>query len=126
MKLRRLEESDKEMIAEWVRVDTDHKDYAPDWIYSGDKKEKFILEDSNGPILGFRIGKSLRVDIQFDETERIRTAKGLIEGFAWLLHAADKAGFTEVIFQSKSKPLINFCKKRFQFVESPGEIVRLL
>lgn len=126
MIVRRLEESDRELMAKWTANDPDHCYYPADWIYQGERKEKMILEDDQGPILGFRISKALRVDIQFNEAEKKRTAQGLMEGFAWLLERAQKAGFSEVIFESKSKPLIRFCKKRFGFVESPTELVRVL
>ena len=126
MKLRRMEESDIGLLAEWTKSDPCHSGYAPNWICSGEHAERFMLEDSSGPRLAFRISKALRVDIQFGEEDRIRTARALVEGFAWLLERARKAGFSEVIFESKAKPLVSFCKKRFDFRESPSELVRQL
>lgn len=125
MRLRALTEDDKPILASWTASDSDHRYLAPDWIYRVEKAERWMIEDKE-PRLAFRVQRALRVDIQFNEDDTVKTAKALISGFDWLLERAQKAGFTEVIFESKSQPLIRFCEKRFGFRKSGNELVRAL
>lgn len=124
MNIRPATEADVPMIQEWIGHDPEHQGIAPEFFCESipGKAEAMIFEDSIGPIFNVKLERVLRVHIQFDAGETLRTAKVLSQGFQWLLERAQNCGYSEVIFDSVSEPLIRFCEKRFHFERSPHEL----
>src|ERR1700761_9194968 len=106
MIFRRATETDKPTLARWIQNDEDHRGRVSADFFIDPEQECSILHDEHGPIMGVRIERVLRVHIQFDPTERIRSAKALAAVFPWVQKKAKEAGFREMIFESISKPLI--------------------
>lgn len=122
--VRQTTEADRAEIQAWIDRDPDHKGMSADFFIKAEPgTECMTWEDEEGPILYFRIGRALRVDMQFDGAQRDRTVRALSQGFPWLTDNAAKAGFFQMIFSSLSKSLIGFCKRRFGFQESPNELI---
>jgi hypothetical protein len=124
------------MVAEWIEKDPDHKGQDATWFagyhkegYGFEKEENqesVIIEDEVGPLFNCKIEHTLRLHIQFNMEEKSRTARGLGEAFKMLLEQIKGLGFKELIFESQSPSLINYCVKRMGFTESPNELkVRL-
>lgn len=126
---RATQEQDHDIIAKLIAADPDHNGRVkPEFFYAREPGiETFCMEDASGHPLYFRITRVLRVDIQFGPTEsaeqRATTREALMDGFAWLIAQARKAGMRQVIFDSVSRPLIAFCRRRFRFEASPNEFV---
>lgn len=127
MKFFPTKHEDEKIIQGWINNDPDHiGKTSSDFFTQRERAECSMLWDAEGPLMAIKLEKALRVHIQFDCEGRLRTAKGLIEGFNFLVDKARECGYNQVIFESKSQNLINFCKKRFGFVESGNELVRQL
>lgn len=86
-----------------------------------------VYSDEDGPILFARAAKTLRLDLQYvDNADKKRNMRAMLEGFDKLAANAKEHGFSEIIFQSSSPLLVKFCKKMFGFVESHGELRKVL
>lgn len=116
-------------VAELIELDADHRgqvqaaSFAPPMPVSG--QECFaIVEPQSGELLFyFRITRVMRIDIQFDPRRREDNQQVLQDGFEWLVGMGMKSGYRQLIFDSVTRPLINFCKRRFRFRPSPNELV---
>jgi hypothetical protein len=83
--------------------------------------------EEDKPIFWVRGTKALRLYIHFNSDKDFRSnRKALLEGFPSFTEQARKAGFTELLFDSKSPLLVAFCKKHFAFEEREGELRRIL
>lgn len=124
--IRPAEESERDVIAAMIEGDEDHRcQVSPETFYKKEVgRECKALTDSEGRVLFyFRLTRVLRMDIQFDCSRAEENQQALQDGFRWLQKQAMGAGFREIIFDSVSRPLINFCKRRFGFRQSPNELV---
>lgn len=84
-----------------------------------------VYSDENGPIMFLRGTKALRVDIQFiDNDDRARNAKVLIEGFDKFCENARNNGFTELVFNTTSNLLEEFCKSKLGYSIVEGKELR--
>lgn len=128
-RLRSSTKDDHDTIAQLIASDPDHKDRVkPEFFYAREPGiECFRLEDAGGRPIYFRITRVLRVDVQFGPPntpdQRAATRDALLDGFAWLIGQARRAGIRQVMFDSVSRPLIAFCRRRFGFQASPNEFV---
>jgi hypothetical protein len=104
------------MIAAWMAADESHHAYSPDLFFKEDS-ETFIFMDEQGPILIVNVARALRAFVQFAPNEARRTRVALPEAFGFVKKSAKEAGFRELIFDSVSKRVIAFCKKRLGFSE---------
>jgi hypothetical protein len=120
LKLRKLTEEDRARVSEWMAADEFHKSFSPDLFYA-ECSETLVFEDETGPILFVNLSPALRAFVQFAPNQAERTRVALPEAFAFVKGEARKRGFSEMLFESVSKPLIRFCKKRLGFQPSPHE-----
>lgn len=106
--------------------DEHHKETTPDFFTQPGTVCK-VYEDEQGPICFVRGSKALRLDIQYvDNHDRKRNLAAMLAGFGALAATARENGFTEIIFQSNSPMLKRFCAKAFGFIESDGELRKIL
>jgi hypothetical protein len=122
VKLRKLTESDRPLLVEWMAADPFHRGYSSQ-IFFEDGTEGMLFEDADGPILFVALSRAIRAFVQFAPDQKARTRVALPEAFAFVAKQGQQGLFKEVIFESESLPLIRFCKKRLGFRESPHELV---
>jgi hypothetical protein len=123
---RRIEENDRPILAESLAADTFHQGTNVDFFYD-QRSICNVYEDDDGPVMVVRGTKALRLDIQYlDNNDAKRNMRIMLDGFDDLAHKARESGFTEIVFNTNSPLLAQFCKKRFGFVESAGELRRFL
>lgn len=122
--IRKVSDSDRETVTKWLLKDEYHKHLTPEFfLVQEPNTELMCFHDERGPVLFVKLERALRVYIQFDHDEKVRNAKMLVEGFPWLKQMAKSSGFRQVIFDSVSGKLVNFCMKRLGFRKSPDEFV---
>ena len=138
--IRHVTEEDRELLKQWIAADADHRGrVTPDFFIPpnpdtdprgsaewGKRVNSCLFSDQSGPVLFSRFTCAMRVDIQFNPVERVRTALMLPKGFQWLLTQAHEAHFSQVIFDSTDARLIAFCDKNFGFKSSPNEYIARL
>ena len=123
---RPINEEDRLLLEFSLEGDSYHRDTTSDFFYDPNSVCN-VYEDDEGPVLFVRGTKALRLDIQFvDNKDTKRNAAVMLEQFANLAQQAKANGFTEIIFNSNSPLLIRFCKQKFGFVESKGELRKFL
>jgi hypothetical protein len=89
----------------------------------------YALEDEQGVMFYIRLARAARVDIQFGTDpklarDRLRVARGLLKGMAFLEVALERAGVEQWIFNSQSPALRVMSEMRLGFRKSPYEMVR--
>lgn len=110
MIIRNLNESDKETLAKWIAAEPDHTLNTPDWYFENGSKS-VMYEDENGPVFAVKYSPALRVDIEFsNDAGRDRIREMLKSGFPDVARQAAQQGFKELVFSSRSKTLIAFCR----------------
>ena len=111
--LRRPTEEDLARFRECLAADADHAlQDADTWITP--PGEFMTFYDEAGNRLWVRIEKVLRISIQHDQDVPLKALPRLLhQSFAWLFGAARNSQFTEIIFESRAKRLIQFVKKHF-------------
>lgn len=122
--MRKVTESDKDLIAEGISFDEDHKakGMVPEFFFEP-KTESYVFEDEYGPVFVTRISRVLRLDIQFLHVDKDRIMDTLKKHFPAFKAQAASAGFKQLVFDSVSRGLIAFCKRRLGFKPSPNEFV---
>lgn len=125
--------ADLERLEDWVKVDDAHRDsISPHHFMTGPlgidpRPGCYALEDANGVVFYIRIARAARVHIQFppdDSGNRLRVAKGLVKGMAFLETQLAQAGCEEWIFDTQSEGLRSMAIKTLGFHESKDEMVR--
>lgn len=117
---------DMSLLASSLALDENHKGTEPEFFAQLGTVCK-VYEDEAGPICFVRGAKALRLDIQYvNNKDRKRNMAAMLEGFEALAIKARENGFTEIIFQTNNPMLRLFCRKRFGFVESDGELRKFL
>jgi hypothetical protein len=128
LKSRSVTEQDRTKLEEWILADPDHsRKSKPDFWLPAEKPDgtaRLVMEDALGPALFVRGEKVLRLHIQFPP-EKWRNAKSLVQFIPLIEADARKHGFTEIIWESVSEPLIKFTEQ-FGYHRSPNEIVKSL
>jgi hypothetical protein len=124
IKFRPTSEQDKELIADWIERDPDHRGRcsADFWLPGDPDIEQYVVEDEEGPVMFVRAEKLMRLHVQFSPN-RIRVAPAIDEFTPWISNEAKKRGYKQLIFESVFKPLIRFLGKR-GFRSSPNEQVK--
>lgn len=121
-----IEPSDLTLLEFSLAKDEHHKGTRPEFFFQHGTVCK-VYEDDQGVALFVRGSKALRLDLQYVSNEDTkRNMKVMLEGFDKLAQKAKDNGFSEVIFNTNSEMMKRFCKKRFGFVESVGELRKLL
>lgn len=124
MKLRRATDEDKPWINTIIAKEASHNHTADFYFEPG--TEAWIVDDDGKALLIFRLNtKLVRVDIDFDPEQRLRTAKALAAYFPVVKDAAKKKGLTQMIFDSNSETLIRFCGDHFGFRANPDYVAVL-
>lgn len=117
---------DLPLLAISLAKDEHHQGTDPDFFTQPGTVTK-VYSDEDGPICFVRGSKALRLDIQYlDNHDRKRNMKAMLGGFYQLAKQAKENGFSEITFQTDNAMLRRFCQKAFGFVESQGELRRLL
>lgn len=122
MKVRKLCEEDRPLLAEWIQANPFHRDYSPD-VFFTKATDGIVFEDDHGPIAMAAVVKVVRVLAEFPPGEKDRIREALPRAFALVATEARKGGFQEMAFETKSESLIRFCKKHLGFREAPDEFV---
>jgi hypothetical protein len=122
MDLRPTVSSDLPTIAEWIEADNDHRGMDPNfWIIPGvENFESFVVENPK-PVFAVRVEKVMRIHIQFGPRSR-NMIVAIDEFTAQIKSAARRQGFSQIIFESTSEPLIRFLEKR-GFRKSQNEVL---
>jgi hypothetical protein len=119
---RRLLESDKTILAEWIKADPEHAGLSPDFFYANDKLA-MVLEADQGPGLYLRLDPescgTVRLHIQFGPNRRY-SAITLRNGWPIFKERVLMSGkVARLVFESTSSALIRFCE-RFGFRQIAG------
>ena len=123
---RLIEAGDESLLKEALARDEYHKDTNPEFFVAPGTMCK-VYSDESGIILFARGSKALRLDLQFVSNEdKRRNLKAMLGGFSELVNRAKENGFAEVIFNTSNESLKKFCIKAFGFVESAGELRKVI
>ena len=123
---RLIEAGDINLLELSLAKDEHHKDTDSSFFYQPGTVTK-VYEDEDGPILFARGSAALRLDLQYVSNDDVkRNMKAMLSGFDALAKKAKENGFHEIIFTTNSEMMRRFCVKRFNFIESPGELRRFL
>lgn len=117
-------EADKSIIENWIACDAEHseKRMTPEFFFV-DTALAMVIGDDRGPGLFIRVDPatpdSVRLHIQFSPNE-VKSMKNLLRGWAPFAQGVWNAGVKRMVFESKSKCLIGFCKGFFGFQHIAG------
>jgi hypothetical protein len=113
-------EQDRPQLKRWIDADSTHKDNTEPgfWIRPADENgnpEEGIkclrVEDDKGAVFYLRMENALRVYVQFppeEEVSKSRLASALRRALWFIGGGAKKAGYQEMLFDSKSPSLTAF------------------
>jgi len=130
IEFRRLTESDKPILAEWIASDPEHAGLTPEFFYANDRLA-MVLEAERGPGLYLRLDPescgTVRLHIQFGPDRRY-SAITLRDGwpiFKERVLLSKKV--VRLVFESTSNALIRFCQRfGFQKIEGSNDFELLL
>lgn len=121
-----MEDSDLPLLELSLSQDEHHQGTDPSFFQQPNTITK-VYEDTAGPVLFARASVALRIDIQYVSNEDVERNKAvMLEEFPKLAAKAKENGYSEIIFNSKSRALKIFVKRYFHFEESAGEMRLLL
>lgn len=122
--MRKLTEDDKDLIAKGIAQDEDHrsKGMVPEFFFEP-LTDSYMFEDEYGPVFAVRLSRVLRLDIQFLNVGKERISSTLQTEFPKFKESVKAAGFKQILFDSVSRGLIVFCKRRLGFKPSPNEFL---
>lgn len=121
MIVRNLEETDKPLLAEMIAQDEHHcETTTPEFFYQ-DGTKCLVYEEGDHRLFA-RLSNALRIDIQFNNQDRLFNAKTIARGFPKLMAWAKSKGFSEIVFFSDSPDLISFLRERFAFKSQQNEL----
>ena len=104
---------DLERFRACLAADPDHVGQDADSWISG-PGDFMVFFNPKGDRVWIKIERVLRVNIQHDPACSKRAISRLLyKGFHWLLGASRNSQFSEVIFESRALPLIQFLQKLF-------------
>ena len=123
MTSRPLESRDFPMLQQ--ALDRDKFPHSDAGYYTLNGSYSEVYEDSSGPVGVLRYSKALRLVAVFNDNDKsLQNAKTVIKMVTDAVNRAKSNGFTEVIFNTQSETLANFCTQKLGFFESKGEYVR--
>jgi hypothetical protein len=125
MSSRLVTEGDRAMLESWIQAEPSHPNNTPDFYVNPPKGiATCIYEDGNGPVIAARYTPILRIDFDFNPDASPERVKALMQAeFPNVVKQAKAQGFSELLFESTSAPLIAFCKK-LGYVAGPDTYVR--
>lgn len=137
LKLREADHlADVQRLIHWIDADPAHRGiFSPGYFMSGKLAEDprptcYALEDEDGVVFYIRLSRAARVRIQFapegDRRQRVRVARGLIHGMAFLEAGLAQARAEEWIFATESRKLKTLAQQVLGFTESTHEMVRAI
>ncbi len=135
------EKVDRARLEEWIERDQAHAGILEPGFFLGlmrdirgrlipdPRPSCYALEDAQGTMFYIRLARAARVSIQFatepaSPRERLRIAKALLKGMAFLEVGLERARVEQWIFNSKSPSLRTLGEMRLGFHKSPFELVR--
>jgi hypothetical protein len=130
MSSRAVNETDRECIALWIQDEESHTHSADFYVRNTDNNENFtasLFSDNDGPLFVARLEPVLRLHMDFNlraPKERLRAS--LLTEIPNIEREAREQGYGSIIFESVSRPLIAFAKRRFGFRSSPNELIKNL
>lgn len=99
------------MLAEWIAKEPSHSTSTSEFYFEPNTKS-ILYEDEQGPICVARYSTAIRVDMDFDLTaDKSRIREAMTSEFPNISRDAKSQGFYELVFDSTSKPLVEFCRK---------------
>jgi hypothetical protein len=114
LKVRRVEESDRELLDAAARSDPFHLAAGlTGQHWAG--KDTLFYEDELGPVVALKTTNVVRVDVQFLTQEKARNARALVAGFYSYVGILQKRGVKELVFNTESPDVAEFFQKRFHF-----------
>lgn len=123
---RLMEDIDLPLLELSLSQDEYHKETPPEFFQQPGTITK-VYEDKLGPVLFARASVALRIDIQYVSNEDFeRNKEVMLDGFPKLVTKAKENGYSEIIFNSKSRALKIFVRRMFGFQESEGEMRLML
>lgn len=127
MQSRSLSNDDIPFLDFTLQSDIEHPGLTSSFFTQEGTLTNVYEEDGYGPVCYVRGSAVLRLDIHYcNNQDARRNMKTMLEGFPLLAARAKANGFSEVVFQSNSPLLRRFCIKRLGFVESAGEMRKVL
>lgn len=124
---RSLSKEDIPFLDFTLEGDTEHPGLKSSFFQQEGTLTNVYEEEGYGPVCYVRGCAVLRLDIHYcNNQDARRNMKTMLEGFPLLAQKARDNGFSEVVFQSDSPLLRSFCIKRLGFVESAGEMRKVL
>lgn len=119
---RLMGDSDLPLLDLSLSQDEHHKETDPSFFQQPGTITK-VYEDELGPVLFARASQALRIDIQYVNNEDFERNKAvMLDGFPRLAARAKENGYSEIIFNSKSRALKLFVKRYFHFEGSADEM----
>lgn len=122
MTSRPLEVKDIPMLKQALA--NDRFEHASSEYYTMDGAHSVVYENSGGPVGVLRYSKTLRLVAVFNDNDNPSNARTVLKMVRDAVGKAKAAGFTEIIFNTQSETLANFCIQKLGFNESKGEYVR--
>lgn len=123
--IRPIELEDWETIARMIERDPDHtaRGMTADFFFAPGVMN-LAFEDLHGPVFFVRLDPemsgSVRVHIQFDTSQPLRTVRTLSTGFTIVKERCEVAGATRMVFDSLDGKLRQFCMRHFGFQAITG------
>jgi hypothetical protein len=117
--IRRADETDEPRLSEWIAKDAhpQHRGVPASWWTTGTQTDDvpmgtqcFAVENAAGPIFYLKIENVMRCYIQFPpdvERDKEITSLALASAFKRFAAGAKQMGYTEIIFDSQSRGLVN-------------------
>lgn len=136
IKLRSIDERDRELVARWIAADPSHREQFTAEFFLGQfpdgssdpRPTCYAIEDDNGVVFFVRLARVARAYIQFgpgqDQPQRARNRDALSKGMAFFENYLARAGAEEWIFSTNNPMLRASAKIRLGFEESPDELAR--
>lgn len=125
MAVRNIIQEDKPRLAKMIAADDHHRESTtPEFFFEPGTKCVVYESDDAEHQMFVRFSNCLRLDIQFDNEDRLFNAKTILSNFPKVVAWAKQKGFTEIVFDSNSPDLIVFLKRKFGF-EPIGNEFRL-
>lgn len=123
---RLMEDRDLPLLELSLSQDEHHVGTEPDFFIQPGTITK-VYEDESGPVLFARASAVMRIDIQYVSNEDVERNKAvMLQEFPKLAARAKENGYSEIIFNTKSRALKLFVRRYFHFEESDGEMRLML
>lgn len=108
-----LRQTDEAKLKEWLAADPVHTARYGDRFTTDEGIELYTVEADGEPVFFLRLSRVLRVEMQFPPKKtslKIKIARCLRKGLYVLAASAKHNGFAEMVFETDSEKLRNYCK----------------